>query len=216
MLPKTGLATALAALLLLSAIFLLSGCSQPSQPAGSEATAAKTAEPAAPVEPVTAKTAYYPMYKSAYKWAPDIVLLHMAPKDIPGFENAKGKAALWEATFASPSQHTYRVFSYAIAAHSPDIYKGVTLGSGIPWAGPTREVTPIASSAFTVDSDAAYTTAAADADAWLKKNPDKKLTSLQLGNSYSYPAPVWYIQWGDKKSGYVAIVNATTGKVLKK
>ncbi len=216
MLPKKGLATALtAALLLLFAIFLLSGCSEPSKPAASDTTA-KAAEPALPVEPVTGKTAYVTMYKSAYKWAPDVVLLSLVPKDLPGFDNAKGKAALWQATFASPSQKTFRVYSYAIAAHPPDIYKGVTLGNGIPWAGPTREVTPIPSSDFTVDSDAAYTAAATDADAWLKKNPDKKLTNLQLGNSYNYPAPVWYIQWGDKKAGYVAIVNATTGKVLKK
>jgi hypothetical protein len=209
-LAKTCLATALTA-----ALFLLYGCSQPSNPPAGE-SATKASEPSSPPEPVTAKTAYLPLYKSAYKWAPDVVLLRITPKEIPGFENAGGKGALWEATFASPSQHMYRVFSYAIAAHPPDIYKGVTLGNGIPWAGPTRDVMPIATSDFNVDSDAAYTAAAADAAAWLQKNPDKKLSSFQLGNGYSFPSPVWYVMWGDKKSGYVAIVSATTGKVLKK
>jgi len=26
---------------------------------------------------------------------------------------------------------------------------------------------------------------------------------------------VWYVMWGDKKSGYIALVSATTGKVVK-
>ena len=90
----------------------------------------------------------------------------------------------------------------------------MSIGNGVPWGGVTRDVMPIQSSEFTVDSDAAYITAAADAAAWLKKSPDKKLSSFQLGNGYSFPTPVWYAMWGDKKAGYVAIVSATTGKVL--
>jgi hypothetical protein len=216
MLPKTWSATALtAAIFLLSTIFLLSGCSQPSQTAGGDVTTVKASEPPSSTEPVTAKTALLPMYRSAYKWAPDVVLLRLNPKDVPGFKNEAGKAGVWDATYGSPSLHQYRVFTYAVAAHPPDIYKGVTIGNALPWAGVTREVTSIPSSDFTIDSDAAYTAAASDADAWLKKNPDKKLTSLQLGNGYSFPTPVWYVMWGDKKSGYVAIVSASTGKVLK-
>ena len=68
---------------------------------------------------------------------------------------------------------------------------------------------------FNVDSDAAYQAAAADGAAWLKKNPDKKLSSFQLGNTYRFQAPIWYLMWGDKKSGYVAFVDATSGKVVK-
>jgi hypothetical protein len=209
--PKTWLATALAA-----AIFLLCGCSLPSNPAGGDVAAVKANESPNSAEPVTAKTAYWPMYKSAYKWAPDIVLLRIAPKDVSGFTNGGGKAAVWEATFASPSKHEYRIFSYAIAAQPPDIIKGVTIGNAVPWSGVTREVMPIQSSEFNVDSDAVYTTAAADAATWLKKNPDKKMSSFQLGNGYSFPAPVWYVMWGEKKSGYVVFVSALNGKVLKK
>jgi len=204
------------ATVLVVAISLLSGCSQPSNPAGSNVATVKANEPSNPSQSVTAKTAYVAMYTSAYKWAPDLVMLRLAPKDVPGFTNSGGKAAVWEATFASASKHEGRVFSYAVAARPPDIYQGVTVGSAIPWGGVTRDVMPIASSEFTVDSDVAFTVASTDAAAWLKKNPDKKLSSFQLGNGYSFPAPVWYVMWGDKKLGYVAFVNATTGKVLKK
>ena len=51
---------------------------------------------------------------------------------------------------------------------------------------------------------------------WLKKNPDKQPSSFQLGNTYRFQAPVWYLVWGDQKSGYVAYVDANTGKVLNK
>ena len=207
-LPKMLLATAMAA-----AFFSFSGCSQP---LSTDVSTVKASEPAAP-EPVTAKTAYLAMYKSAYKWSPDVVLLGLNSDEKSGFTFNAGKAGLWEATFASLSKHERRTFTYAIAAHSPDIYKGVTVGNGIQWGGATRDVMPIPAADFTVDSDAAYNTAAADAAAWIKKNPDKKVTTFQLGNGYSFPSPVWYVVWGDKKlGGYVAFVNATTGKVMKK
>ena len=208
--PKMLLATALAA-----AIFSLSGCSQGFNGANS-VTTVKASETSNTPQPVTAKTAYVATYESAYKWSPDVVLLRLNPAQRSGFTFDSGKAGLWEATFASAGKHECRIFTFAIAAHSPDIYKGVTVGSGMAWGGITREVMPISSSDFVVDSDAAFNVAAADAAAWLKKNTDKKISSFQLGNGYSFPAPVWYVVWGDKKSGYVAFVNATTGKVMKK
>jgi len=209
---KTCLASAL-----MLALFLLSSCSQTTQPpaAGGD-SAAKPAESSAAVAPVTAKTAYWEMYKLAYKWTPDILALKLEPKEMPGFSNDGGKAAIWEGTFASPSQHSFRTFTYAIAAHPPDIYKGVTVADSIPWRGVTAEVMPIRMADVSIDSDAAYSAATADAAEWLKKNPSKKLTSFQLGNGNAFPAPVWYFLWGDQKSGYAAFVNATTGKVLRK
>lgn len=209
---KIRLATAL-----MVASFVLCGWSQPSKPVGAASlVTAMYLSSAAEAGPVTAKTAFWEMYKSAYKWAPDIVTLHLAAKDLSGIKNDGGKAALWEVTFGSPSQHAYRILTYATAAHPPDIYKGVNIGRAIPWSGVTRDVMSIQTSDFKVDSDAAYATAAADAAAWVKKNPDKALSSFELGNSYRFPSPVWYVMWGDKKSGYVVLVSAATGKVLKK
>jgi hypothetical protein len=123
---------------------------------------------------------------------------------------------MWQAAFASPSLHQYRIYSYAIAAVSPDIHKGVVAGLRLPWGGVTREAMPVELSSFNIDSDAAYQTAATDAAGWLKKNPDKQPLSFQLGNTYRFQAPVWYLVWGDQKSGYVAYVDANTGKLLNK
>jgi hypothetical protein len=194
-------------------LLLFAGCSQSTNPAN-ESKAAK--ESTSPPAPVTAKTAFWPMYTSARNWTPDLVMIRLTPKEVPGFKNEAGKAAMWQAAFASPSLHQYRIYSYAIAAVSPDIHKGVVAGLRLPWGGVTRDDMPVEISSFNVDSDAAYQAAAADAAAWLKKNPGKQPTSFQLGNTYKFQAPVWYLVWGDKKSGYVAYVDANTGKVLNK
>ena len=195
------------------AVLFFAGCSQSTNPAN-ESKAAKEAN--SPPAPVTAKTAFWPMYTSARNWSPDLVMIRLTPKEVPGFKNEAGKAAMWQAAFASPSLHQYRIYSYAIAAVSPDIHKGVVAGLRLPWGGVTREAMPVELSSFNIDSDAAYQTAATDAAGWLKKNPDKQPSSFQLGNTYRFPAPVWYLVWGDQKSGYVAYVDANTGKVLNK
>lgn len=188
------------------------GCTNSAVPA---ADAAKPAAAVSPAVPVSARTAFNPMYKSAFTWASDVVLLQMTPTEVSGFTNDGGKAAQWHATWASPSLHKSRVDSYAIATVVPDIHKGAANGIPIPWAGPSREMMPIDLGSFTVDSDTAYAAGAADADAWLKKNPDKKLSMMDLSNGSRFHVPVWAMLWGDKKSGYLVFVDASTGKVLK-
>ena len=196
------------------AVLLLAGCSQTTKPAVSlETVAAK--ESKAPPEPVTAKTAFWAMYTPARQWAKDLVLLRLTPKDVPGYKNEAGKAAMWQATFASPGEHQYRVYSYAIAAAPPDIYKGVITRLPAPWGGGTRDTMPIDLSLFNVDSDAAYQAAAASAADWLKTNPTKTLSSIDLGQTFKIPGPAWYLVWGSNKSGYGVFVDANSGKVLK-
>jgi hypothetical protein len=196
------------------AVLLLAGCSQASKPTVSEASGTAK-ESKGPPEPVTGKTAFWAMYTPARQWAKDLVLIRLTPKDVPGFKNEAGKAAMWQATFASPGAHQYRVYSYAIAAVPPDIYKGVVTRLPAPWGGATREAMPIDLSLFNVDSDAAYQAATADGAVWLKKNRAKGLSSFALGDSDRFQVPVWLMMWGDKKSGYLAFVDANSGKVLK-
>ena len=195
-------------------LVVLSACS-PSPKVTTEAET-KPAEPAAPPVPIPAKTAFWEMYKSARNWTTDFVILKVASKEVPGYKNEAGKAAMWEVTFASPTKQEYRTYTYAIAAAPPDIYKGVVVGSPTPWSGTySRDAMPIQISEFSIDSDAAYQAAAEDAAAWLKKNPDKKLSPIELSNPARFQVPTWFFMWGDKKSGYAGFVNATTGKVVK-
>lgn len=195
------------------ALLLLAGCTQLTKTTAVDETA--TTKPVGPPQLVTAKTAFAAMYPAARDWSPDVVMLKLVAKEVPGFQNHAGKAAMWEATFASPSRRQYRVDTYAITTILPDIHKGAAAGLPRPWGGATRDTMPIDPSLFNIDSDTAYTSASTDAAAWLKKNPDKKLSDPVLGNVFKYHALVWYIMWGDQKSFYNAFVDADTGKVLK-
>jgi hypothetical protein len=197
-------------------VLLFAGCSPSTKPAVSHESEAAKTPAAGPPQPVTAKAAFWPMYTSARNWSPDVVALKLTAEDVTGFKNEAGKAAMWQATFGSPSLHQARVYSYSIASVPPDVFKGVVAGLGMSWGGETRDAMPIDLSSFNTDSDAAYQAAAAEAGPWLKKNPTKELSSFALGSTYRFDAPMWYLMWGDKTSGYVALVDASSGKVLKK
>jgi hypothetical protein len=191
----------------IGAVLLLTACSDSSN----TSTENKNAGPSTPV---TGKTAFWEMYKSAHSWAADLVPLKLESKTIPGIKNDGGNAAMWSATFGSSRKREAIELTYAVAAHAPDIYKGVSIGHAVPWGGPNRDAMPFQTSDLQTDSDAAFKTASADADAWLKKHPGQDV-SFQLGNAARFPAPVWYVLWGDKKTGYSVYVNTVTGKVVK-
>ena len=191
----------------LGAVIGITACSEPAKT--SAVTEAKTEPPPGPPKPVSAKTAYWEMYKPARTWATDLMPIGMNDVEVEGMPIEKGKAMVWTVAFVSPSLHQLRTYTYSVVNKAP-IYKGVKADSPLPWAGPAADAMPFQTSEFAIDSDAAYTTAADKADAWLKKH-EGKVPVMKLGNATRYPAPMWYLMWGDKKDGYVAFVNATTG-----
>jgi hypothetical protein len=201
------------------AVLGLTACS--SEPAKTteaktDTDAAKKA-PAGPPEPVLGKAAFYEMYTPAHAWAADLVPISLKSGEVAGVKNAAGKAGVWTAVFGSPSQRAARTYTYAVADELPTITKGIKAESPEAWAGPTTTVMTFQTSDFTIDSDAAYKAAATKAVDWLK-DPENaaKPVSLSLGAATRFPAPVWYILFGNSKSGFVALVNATTGNIIAK
>jgi hypothetical protein len=208
----------LQAAVVVAAIALAACSSEPaktSEAAKSDDAAAKKA--AGPPEPVLAKTAFYEMYTPAYKWAADIMPISLKSGEVQGVKNADGKAGFWTAVFVSPSLRSARTYTYAVADELPNITKGVKAEGTEAWGGPTAAVKTFMTSEFTVDSDAAYKTAAAKAAEWLSK-PDNaaKPVSFSLGAASRFPAPVWYILFGTPKDGFAAVINATTGSLIAK
>jgi hypothetical protein len=200
-------------------VFGLAACS--SEPAKTtevktDVDAAKKA-PAGPPEPVLAKTAFYEMYTPAHAWAGDLVPISLKSGEVTGVKNEAGKAGVWIAVFGSPSQRMARTYTYSVADELPTFAKGVKAESPEAWSGPTTAVMTFQTSDFTIDSDAAYKVAAAKAADWLK-DPENaaKTVSLTLGAASRFPAPVWYILFGNAKSGFVAYVSATTGSIITK
>jgi hypothetical protein len=197
-----------------AAVFL-AGCSQTDAKPAASNQAATVTKPAVRPQVVPAKTAFWEMYTAAHKWAPDVAVLRVTAKELPGFKNEAGNAGMWEAVFASQSLGKYRVYTYSVATVAPDIHKGVVAGLAMPWSGATRDTMPVDLSMFNVDSDAAYKAAAGDAAEWLKQNPGKQISTLEVGDTYKFQGPVWHLVWGDKKSGYATFVDGNSGKVLK-
>lgn len=195
------------------ATLLLSACSDDPKPAAKVEIEAKK-EPAKAPEAITAQRAFYELYKPARTWATDLLALSVASGDVPNIKNEDGKAGMWTAIFVSPGRRESRSFTYAVADSGPDIRKGVNIGNALPWGGGSATSKPFSNSEFGVDSDAAYKAAFAKAESWLKTHPDEKAT-LRLGNASRFAAPIWYIMWGSTKNGYAALVNATTGQVVK-
>jgi hypothetical protein len=193
---------------------VLTGCSSSSNSSSPSPAPAVTTQAAAAPQIVTGKTAFWEMYKTAHAWASDAEPMRLTMKDVPGYKNAAGKAGMWEAVFGSNSLRSYRTFTYSIV-DAPPISKGVATGLALPWGGPTRDAMPIDTSMFSVDSDAAYAAAATDAAEVLKKQPKLQVTEFEAGDTYKFSTPVWYILWGTKKAGYAAIVDASSGKVMK-
>ena len=197
------------------AIFMMVACSETPKSAESDSskTSASSNEPSGPV---TGKTAYWALYKSAYSWAKDAVPLKLESKTLGDVRGENGTAGLWTGTFGSLSRKEVIDISYAVAAQSPDIVKGINVGHSMPWGGPTRDVMPFTGSDIVADSDAAYKTAAAQAASWLKDHPNKPVSYLMGNNGATFATPVWYVLFGDKKDGYGVFVNTKTGDAAKR
>jgi len=196
----------------LACVLFLASCSQ--APKASPKGEAEAGKSSAPGEPVSGKAAFWEMHKAAHAWATDRVPLTLKSNAVPGVKNESGKAAMWTATFGSPRKQEARTYTYSVAPSAPDVVKGVSVGGAIQWSGPTHDALIIDTADFSVDSDSAYQTALAQSAAWLKLHPDKEV-SLALGNTSRFDGPVWYVLWGDQKSGHAVYVSAKSGSVVK-
>jgi hypothetical protein len=155
------------------------------------------------------------MYKAAYQWSKDAQPLKLESKVLTNVKNDAGNAAMWTGIFGSPTRREVIEITYAVDNQLPDIVKGVNIGHGVPWSGPTRDVMPFQTSDVVADSDVVYKAASTMAGPWLKMHPDKPVSFVLGNNSSKFATPVWYVMWGDKKDGYGAFVNAKTGEGAK-
>jgi len=197
-----------------AAVLALTACSEAPTPSEIKKAGVETkAEPPKPPEPVAAQTAFYEMYKPARTWAPDLLALSLISNEVPSMKSEAGKFPMWTAVFVSPGRREARTFTYSVVDDGATIHKGVSVGGSEPWSGATPRSSPFQTTGFVVNSDAAYKTAYAKAEGWVKKHPGKTV-SFSLGSAARFPAPVWFIIWGNTKSGYAVYVNATTGAMI--
>jgi hypothetical protein len=198
----------------MAGILLLTGCGDEPKPVETKVEKKKVSS--IPTGPITGLTAYYEMYKVARSQAPDIQTASLTGNDVEGTKSEEGKFPMWTAVFVSASTQAAITYTYS-TVESGNTLRGINSAGTMKWAGPTRDAEPFSNSDFSVDSDAAYKAAMEKAGDWVAKNPGKPVTTFALGQSPRFPAPMWYVVWGNAKTGGFAVfVNALTGKVMTK
>lgn len=210
--PRSVLRKTSGILALAAVTMLISSCGDSTQPAAAKTETPK--KPSIPEGPISALTAHYQLYKAARTLAPDLQTASITANDVEGLKSEDGKYAQWKIVFVSASKQQAYTFLYSTVEQGT-VLRGINNMGSQRWAGPTQAAEPFANSDFSVDSTAAYQTAAAKAKGWLGKNPDKTISIFALGHASRFPAPTWYILWGTPKNGFAVYVNASSGTVLK-
>lgn len=194
----------------ITAAVLLAACGD--QPPATSTKSVLPPKPAIPEGAIPAFTAYYELHKAARTLAPDLQTASITGVDAEGVKSEQGKYPQWKVIFVSAAKHQAFTFLYS-TVEKGNVLRGINNQGTLPWAGPTQNAEPFSNTDFSIDSTAAFQSAAEKGKAWLAKNPDKTITTFALGHSSRYPAPTWFILWGNPAGGFAAYVNAATGVV---
>jgi len=185
------------------ALCLLAGCSPPPP-------VEKKTEP--PPEPLTGLSSLFHMYQKARaSWALDAQVVKMSSVRFEGLPSAPpGTAAVWEATFYSPSLGRARSYTDSIVEQLPDLHKDVFAGPLESFSGDSF---PIA--AVKKDTESAYKTALAKAGKAAEPYAGKPILIL-LEKNAKFSDPVWRIVWGESVStaSLSIFIDASTGEYL--
>ena len=184
------------------------GCSEPSKPVAKK-------EPEK-VEPVTGQSALFKMYQKARTWAPDAQVVKVLSMPLPDVPSQAGKSGAWQASFASASLGKMQNYSYSVAEEE-NVHKGVFSQGEQSWSGSSGSNTAFDIRAATVDTDAAYKTAEAQAGDYDQKHPNMPITYL-LEKTNKFSTPAWRVIWGESvgTSSFSVYVDASLGKFLEK
>jgi hypothetical protein len=127
-----------------------------------------------------------------------------------------GKSGAWQAAFTSSSLGKMQTYSYSVAEEE-NVHKGVFSLGEQSWSGSSGVNTAFDIRAASIDTDAAYKTADAQAGDYDKKHPNMPI-SFQLEKLNKFPTPVWRVIWGESvgTSSFSVYVDASQGKYLEK
>ncbi len=195
--------------LALLAVVFLTGCSsEPSKPAESP-------KPMAP-EVLSGRSAFQKMYIQARGWAADAQPFRLESQYNKDSNGRDGKAAVWRASFASPSKGSVKPFVWSGTDSSDAPSRGVNPGSEDAYS-PSNSNTQIFDVAFMkVDSDKAFEEAQKHGgDKVLDKNPELPLLYVADWNGRKNEL-IWHVIYGDNPDSAKlrVAVNASTGEFL--
>jgi hypothetical protein len=190
-------------LLALAPAVLLPGCSSAPTPK----------KPEAPPEPVTGLHALYQMYQNSRIWAQDLQVIRCSSIHISQVQAEPGKAAAWQAVFASPSLNQQRAYTMSVYDASTSLRSGIFPDSPGPLASDAH---PFLLAAARTDTDAAWQTALTKGAKYNEEHPGMVISYiLEMGRRIN--EPVWRVIWGESPSSSVlsVLVDASTGAYLE-
>jgi hypothetical protein len=192
------------------ALGLLAGCS--SEPTKPE----EAPKPRGP-ELLTGRSAFQKMYIQARGWSSDAKpfrLQSVPNKDANGHE---GKAAIWRASFASPSRGAVKPFVWSGTDSSDAPSRGVSPGSEDTYSAGNSNTQIFDVAFMKVDSDQAFDEAQKHGgDKLLAKNPSLPILYTADWNGRQNEL-VWHVVYGNDgdRANLRVAVNASTGKFLR-
>ena len=201
----------LAAVTAVLAIALLAGCSseQPQKPA-------EKPQPKGP-ELSTGLPVMYKLYVSAHGWARDAQPYRLESQVTADGNGKDGKAAVWRAGFASPSQRGVKPYTWSGSTAPGAPERGISPGTEDNY-NPQNSNTHVFDIAFfKIDSDKAYEVAQKHGgDKVLEKNAD---TPIFYVLDWSSPTNelLWHVIYGESRENAKlrVAVNASTGDFIR-
>jgi hypothetical protein len=166
-----------------------------------------------PPEPVTGLHALYGMYTYARTWAQDLQVVSCVSIAITQVKAVPGKAAAWQATFASPSLGQKRTYTSSVFDASPSLRSGIFADGATALTTDTR---PFVLAGARTDTDQAWETALKHGEAFNTKNPGM-IISFILELSRTRNEPVWRVIWGENPaaSSLAIVIDAATGEYVQ-
>ncbi len=179
----------------------MAGCSsEPSKPV----PPAEKPQPKPP-EQITGSAAFYKCYISARGWAADAQPYRVESEPTTDSKGRDGKAAEWRASFASPSLHTVRPYTWALGDVSHSVEDAYS---------PTNSSTQIFNVQFLkTDTDKAFSIAQEHGgEKLLQKEPDTPVLYV-LEWDRQTNSLLWHVIYGtDRDTAKLRVaVNASTG-----
>lgn len=184
-------------------------------PSGNQTQSPPAAAKKEPV-PYTGKACFSQMTGMAARWQPDAVPFHMESALNTESNGHDGKSTIWRGMFASPTRHTYKVFTCSGSRLRDEAPIGVTSGAEIAY-GPTVPALMFQAFLLTVDSDQAYAVAEEKGGSKLLEKDPQQPVLYTLDWNPKDKALLWVVYYGNstKESKGIGVIDASSGKFLR-
>lgn len=189
-------------------LFSLAGCTA-KPPVSSENSAPKT------VQTDTGRIAFQRLYVTARSWASDAQPVTLKSQALPEANGHDGKAAVWNASFASDGKKRIKPWTWSGAVGKDEPSAGVSTDADDSYTPSNLSTRPFRVAFLKADSDKAYEVAQQHGgSALIEKNPNLPVT-YDLSWDPGQEQLLWNVHYGASEGSLQVVVNAATGNFLR-